>query len=49
MWNIPSRLSQLTFGRYFDQLLTIGVLPSIFSQLAFGYYYNQPLTFEVLP
>ncbi len=44
-----TNLIQLTFGTYFNQPLTRGVLPSTLIKLTFGYCFNKPLKCGVFP
>jgi hypothetical protein len=40
---LPRSLTQLTFGKCFNQPLAKGVLPLSLTQLTFGKCFNQPL------
>jgi hypothetical protein len=46
---LPSSLTHLTFGNFFNKPIESGILPSLLTHLTFGYYFNQPITSGVLP
>ncbi len=46
---IPESITHLTFGCYFNQPLSIGVIPNSVTHLNFGYDFNQALSIGVIP
>jgi len=48
-FGLPESLTHLIFGRYFNQVLSVGTLPFSLTRLEFGKHFNQPLWDQVLP
>ncbi|KAK5574629.1 hypothetical protein RB653_009882 [Dictyostelium firmibasis] len=47
--DIPSSVESLTFGDYFNQVLSEGSIPSSVKSLTFGYCFNQVLSEGLIP